>query len=60
MRARRSVIHSSFYPSSVLVTVRAKKNAKIISDREIIMVIFLEFGGLLQDPGYLGPELRSK
>ena len=42
------------HTSSVLVKVRAskRKKAKINSDRKIIMAIFPEFGGLLQDPGY--------
>ena len=62
MTARRSVIHPSFYPSSVLVTVRATKIkiAKIISDREIIMVIFPEFGSLLRSPGFCLPEFCVK
>ena len=58
MKARCSVIHSSFNPSSMLVTFQAKKNANFISDREVIMVIFPEFEALLQDPGYFGPELE--
>ena len=45
------------HTSSVLVTVRATKNAKIISDRKII---FPEFVGLLQDPGYFYWSWRSK
>ena len=52
------VLHTSSVHLSVLVTVRAsKKKAKINSDREILVAIFPEFGGLLQDPGYFGPEL---
>ena len=37
MTARRSVIHPSSCPSSVLVTVHQKKKAKINSDRKIIL-----------------------
>ena len=50
------------HTSSVLVTVRAskRKKAKINSDRKIIMAIFPEFGGLLQDPGYFKRIWRSK
>ena len=60
MTARRSVIHPSSCPSSVLVTVhqKKKKKAKIYSDRKFILafsrnsgvfyriqVVFTEIGG---------------
>ena len=34
------------------------KNTQNISDQEIIMVIFPEFGSLLRGPSYFGPELE--
>ena len=57
MTARRSVIHPSFYPSSVLVTVRASKKKLIQTGKALwpfsrnsgvfcrTLVIFTEIGG---------------
>ena len=39
---------------------RNKKNAKMVSDREILTDFCLEFRGLLQGPGYLLSELWVK
>ena len=59
MTARRSVIHPSFYPSSVLVTVRAKKIPKLFQARKSFSSFTL-IRSLLQDPGYFWPELWVK
>ena len=55
---RSSSLLSSLIPFNPLF--EAKKLTKIISDQEIIMLIFPEFGALLQDPGYFGPEFLVK
>ena len=63
MTARRSVIHPSSCPSSVLVTVHPKKKPKLIQPGKtfrLMFGIFPEFGGLLQDAGRFYQNFRSK
>ena len=56
MTARRSVIHPSFYPPSVLVTVREKNIPKLFQNRKFFWSFCPKFGGHLQDPCYFWPE----
>ena len=57
-RDESAVLIIVLHTSSVLVTVRAsKKNARINSDRDIIMAIFPNSGVFREVPSYFGPEL---